>query len=506
MRRLQRHRFRRTTLLTAGYAAFLVGVGFVHAGYGCGVAGAIDSWPGRLVLGATLLGTFRRRDIAALAFAVAVAASLGLGRGDLYLQKLAAYEPYYGQTVTITAHATEDAVYGKNSQLSFDADQVRANDGTVLAGKTELSGFGLNAVYQGDEVQATGKLYPGFGAYQGRMSYAQLQLVAHHPSLIANVRRKFAAGMQSALPEPLASFAMGLLIGQRATLPDDVKQDLLMVGLTHIIAVSGYNLTIMLEAGRGLFGRASKRLATLGAFALIGMFVLLAGSSASIIRAAIVSMLSITAGYYGRSFKPLSLILLAAVITVWANPFYLWSDVSWYLSFLAFYGVMVLAPALGARLRPGRELPLPAAVALESVCAEVMTLPYVLHTFGQLSLIGLPANVLVVTLVPLAMLLSAAAGLAGMLAPPFAGWLAWPAKLLLTYMLDVAHLLSRVPHIFLQNLEFSVGQMLVLYALIITISLSLSFKLKRKNGTITDRKDTLEKAHRHVRTLEMVNH
>jgi competence protein ComEC len=308
--------------------------------------------------------------------------------------------------------------------------------------------------------------------------------------------------MQSALPEPLASFAMGLLIGQRATLPDNVKQDLLMVGLTHIIAVSGYNLTIMLEASRGLFGKASKRLATLGAFALIGMFLLLAGSSASIIRAAIVSMLSIIASYYGRSFKPLGLILLAAAITVWANPVYLWSDVSWYLSFLAFYGVMVLAPALGARLRPGRELPLPAAVALESICAEVMTLPYVLHVFGQMSLIGLPANVLVVTLVPLAMLLSTIAGLSGMLAPSLAGWLAWPAKLLLTYMLDVAHLLSRVPHIFLQNLVFGTGQMLLLYALIIATSLSLNFKLKKKNDTITDRRDTTE---RHVRTFEMVD-
>jgi competence protein ComEC len=494
MRKLLRRRFRRTTLLATGYAAFLVGVGLACSSDSVDVA-----WIS--LLGVSLC-VFRKKNLVTLALVICFAGSLGVRRGDLYAQKLAAYKPYYGQTVTITARAAEDAVYGKNSQLSFDAGQVHADDGTVLPGRIELSGFGLNAVYQGDEVQASGTLYPGFEAYQGRLSYGRLQLVAHHPSLVASVRRRFAAGMQSALPEPLASFAMGLLIGQRATLPDNVKQDLLMVGLTHIIAVSGYNLTIMLEASRGLFGKASKRLATLGAFALIGMFLLLAGSSASIIRAAIVSMLSIIASYYGRSFKPLGLILLAAAITVWANPVYLWSDVSWYLSFLAFYGVMVLAPALGARLRPGRELPLPAAVALESICAEVMTLPYVLHVFGQMSLIGLPANVLVVTLVPLAMLLSTIAGLSGMLAPSLAGWLAWPAKLLLTYMLDVAHLLSRVPHIFLQNLVFGTGQMLLLYALIIATSLSLNFKLKKKNDTITDRRDTTE---RHVRTFEMVD-
>jgi competence protein ComEC len=484
-------------LLAVGYAAFLVGVGLAPAGYSIGV-----SWIG---LPAALLLTFRTKKLVALILMICFAGSLGLWRGGLYVQKLVAYGPYYGQEVTVTAVAMDDAVYGKNSQLSFDANRLRLDDGSRLTGKLELSGFGLNAVYQGDEVRASGKLYPGFGAYQGSISFAQLDLTEHHPSLIADIRRRFAAGMQSALPEPLASFAMGLLIGQRATLPADVKQDLLMVGLTHIIAVSGYNLTIMLEASRGVFGKASKRLATLLAFTLIGVFLLLAGSSASIIRAAIVSVLSIIASYYGRTFKPLNLILLAGAITVWANPFYLWSDASWYLSFLAFYGVMVLAPALGERLRPGGHLPLALAVALESICAETMTLPYVLHTFGQMSLIGLPANVLVVTLVPLAMLLSLIAGLAGMLTPSLAGWPAWPAKLLLTYMLDIAHLLSRAPDIFLQNLQFGAGQMLMLYVPIVTVSLSLNFKLKTKSTIITDKKSHKIKGAEFERTLEMVN-
>src|SRR5665213_3079382 len=109
--------------------------------------------------------------------------------------------------------------------------------------------------------------------------------------------------MQSALPEPLAPFAMGLLVGQRATLPDDIKQDLLMVGLTHIIAVSGYNLTIILHASRRLLAKRSKRLSTFLSFGLIAIFLLLAGTSASIVRAAIVSMLSIVTSYYGRTMK-----------------------------------------------------------------------------------------------------------------------------------------------------------------------------------------------------------
>jgi len=104
--------------------------------------------------------------------------------------------------------------------------------------------------------------------------------------------------VQSALPEPLASFGMGLLIGQRNTLPQEISQDLLMVGLTHIIAVSGYNLTILLRSAEKVSGKRSKRMATLLSLALIGIFLLFAGTSASIVRAAIVSLLSIAAGYY----------------------------------------------------------------------------------------------------------------------------------------------------------------------------------------------------------------
>jgi len=262
-----------------------------------------------------------------------------------------------------------------------------------------------------------------------------------------------------------------------------------MAGLTHIIAVSGYNLTIMLGASKRLLGKRSKRISTLLSLLLMGVFLLLAGSSASIVRAAIVSTLSIASGYYGRTFKPLNLIALAAAITAWANPFYIWSDASWYLSFLAFYGVMVLAPLFMTRLPNGWQHSLVVMVALESLCAETMTIPFVLHTFGQVSFIGLVANVLITTLVPLAMLLGTVAGLGGMFTGAVSGWLAWPARLLLTYMLDVAHILSRIPYVFAQHLALSVSQMVGMYTLTAVVTFALWHKTKLlRYATITDRK------------------
>jgi competence protein ComEC len=483
MRRLVSYRPRRTTLWLLLAVSILGGVAVARLGHACSL---------KLVIGLAALTVcmLRKRTVATLLLVVISGLSLGLWRGSSYVQQSNGYYSLYGQTVMLQVTAIDDGVYSqtKQSQMNFDGGDVTTTDGQRLPGKIEVTGFGLNAVFEGDVVQASGKLYSGLGSYSGFLSFGKLQLVAHHPTLIADLRRKFTSGMQTALPEPLAPFAMGLLIGQRATLPASVKQDLLMVGLTHIIAVSGYNLTIMLDASRKLLAKRSKRLSTLLSLSLIALFLLFAGASASIVRAAIVSVLSIWAAYYGREFKPLNLITIAAAITVLANPLYLWADSSWYLSFLAFFGVLMVSPEVEKRFVPERlRHNLLIGVALESVCAELMSTPYILYVFNQMSFIGLPANVLVVTLVPLAMLLSLIAGLAGMLTMQVCGWLAWPARLLLNYMLDISHVLAGLPHVFVSQIGIKLPALLGYYALLTGFILILHFKNKSKTAIITER-------------------
>jgi competence protein ComEC len=433
-----------------------------------------------------LIVAIYRRSWVSLLVVLCVAVSFGWWRGTIFMQKLADYEPLYYQKVTITARASEDAIYGKTKQLAFAGHDIRLEDGQKLTGKVQLSGYGVNAVFQGDEVTAAGKLYPGYGSYQGRISFAVLQVTAHHPSLISETRRRFIAGTQSVLPEPLGPYVMGILVGQRATLPEELKDDFRKVGLTHIIAVSGYNLTIILQASRRLLGKRSKRIATFLSLALIGVFLVIAGASASIVRAAMVSVLSITTAYYGRSFRPLNLICLAAAITAWANPVYIWSDLGWYLSFLAFFGVMILSPLVQARWPARWHKSVIGGVALESICAEVMALPFVLYIFGQMSRVGLLANVLVVSLVPLAMLLGVICGLAGMLFGAVAGWFTWPAIILLNYMLDVAHILANLSNIFVEGIGLSLFQMLIIYGCIGLLCSVLWYKNPRKSVMITE--------------------
>jgi competence protein ComEC len=141
------------------------------------------------------------------------------------------------------------------------------------------------------------------------------------------------------------------------------------------------------------------------------------------------------------------------------NPFYVWGDLGWYLSFLAFFGVLVIAPIVSSRLFKRRPQML-SMVLIETLSAEVMTLPLIMMSFGQLSLIALVANLLIVPLVPVAMLLSAIAAAAGAWVPQLAGWFAWPARILLTYMLDVVHMLANIPSVVVHSsisLQLMVG-------------------------------------------------
>lgn len=415
--------------------------------------------------------TVRRQPVACMGLLTICGFGLGLWHGARYMESLRPYRDMARRSVVIVATVSTDAVYADKGQLSFDVKNINFVSPQQIhaPGTIKISGYGELAVYRGDTLRITGKLYPTRGAKQAAIGFAQFERLGAHPSPIDTMLRKFKAGIQTALPEPQASFALGLLVGQRNTLPDDTTQALKMVGLAHIIAVSGYNLTILIEMAKRVLTKHSKRFVIIGAFSLIAVFMLCTGMSASIVRAAVISTLSLMAWYYGRTVRPLVLILGAAALTAYANPIYLWSDIGWYLSFLAFAGILLLAPVVAQRLYRHKKPPALVQVAIETACAEIMTMPLIMFIFGQVSVVGILANVLVVTLIPLAMLGCFVCGIVGAIAPTLVGWIAWPTKLLVTYMLDTAQLLSQIPHVFQTNKYLSVVDMVVCYVVITAI-------------------------------------
>lgn len=410
---------------------------------------------------------------------------VGLVRGQMYMSELGKYQSLYKQQATIYVVATTDANYSQRKQLSFTASNIEVVSPFQqrLVGELTIEGYGAPMIFRGDHVKVQGKIYPTLGGKQGSIRFAQIEVVGREENYIDKVRHRFSAGIFNALPEPAASFALGLLVGQRSTLPDYLADALMVTGLTHIVAVSGYNLTIIVQAVQKLRAKRSRYQAAVMALALVLVFVLLVGSSPSIIRASLVSLLSVLCWYYGRRIKPLLLIMLVAAITAMYKPTYLWSDVGWYLSFLAFFGVLVLAPQLTVRLSTRGAPKLIKLIIIETVCAQIMTMPIILYIFGRTSFLGVAANVMVVPFVPLAMFLSLIGGIAGMFVKSLAGLVALPAKFLLNYMLGVTTIFSELPHITVERV-ITWQQMVFVYVLLVLLVIILWLKNRDKNDII----------------------
>lgn len=466
--------YRRTTVCAAGLTSFLAGLVLARRiGFEWRVA----------LLGIPLLPLLWRRNILSMLSISIIGLLLGGLRGTAFMRQLLPYHSLTKRLVTISATATSDAVYGDKAQIVFDVGAIELKEpyARKLVGTIGVKGYGEQMIYRGDVVEVQAKLYPTRGSRQARLSFAKIRRLKRGEGTVDRLRREFAAGLQSALPEPLGSLGLGILIGHRTTLPDSLNDDLSAVGLTHIVAVSGYNLTILVNFAHRLAKRRSKYQATIIKLVLIGVFLVITGSSASIIRAAVVSILSLWSWYYGRTLRPMVLILLAAVLTAGWFPAYIWSDLGWHLSFLAFIGVLILAPLFQDRfLRRAPKIML--QLFIETSAAQVLTLPILLFVFGRLSSIALLANMLVVPLVPIAMGLSFVAGLAGMLLSAFAGWVAWPATLSLTYMVDVIHMLAGLPKASV-GLAIGVSQLITFYILLCTIML-LWWRKTSKNGKV----------------------
>ncbi len=342
---------------------------------------------------------------------------------------------------TITGRSIEDAEYDSRGQLAFSMNHLEVQ-GRNIPGQIAAGGFGEVSVLRGDTVEVTGKIFQARGSNQARMSFADLNVVEKDNKWYNALRRKLNKKLRDNLPEPQSSFASGLLIGQRSTIPDNVVDNLRTTGLAHIIAVSGYNLTIIIRFVMRVLRKLSRYQKLIIASSTIITFLLITGFSASIVRAAIVCGLSLLAWYYGRVFRPGVLLSLTAVGTALYRPEYIWGDAGWYLSFLAFFGILIVSPVIESRIYKGKKPKLIGKLLIETSSVLIMVTPYSLLLFGNLSIIALPANLLVVPLVPVAMGLSAIC----ILLPHTLAVLAVPASLVLALVLELARVLANVPY------------------------------------------------------------
>lgn len=250
------------------------------------------------------------------------------------------------------------------------------------------------------------------------------------PIALMRLADRFEQALAQALPEPESSLAAGLLLGGEGRLPAETKDDFRAAGLAHVVAVSGYNISIiagyLLLIGIALF--LPRRKAAFFAFFGTLAFVFVSGAPPSAVRAIGMASALILAWLFGRRYASFHALLFAAAVMLAFDPLIVRHDLGFLLSFAATAGIILASPPIGRVLR---KTPFFLKTFLEAllltVAAELFILPIIFANFGHFSLAAFPANAVLLPLVPIAMLLSFLAGVVGMVSDTFGMVLGFPA-------------------------------------------------------------------------------
>lgn len=382
-------------------------------------------------------------------------------------------QPIQGEQF-ITAYRDQGAVYqlqgvvvrppderDRYTQLTIRAEQIqslgeaasRPVTGLVLA---RLAGRG--DWRYGDRVTVQGELntppedeefsYRDYLARQGIYAFmpgARASLIAPDQGswLLAWVyafRYRSLRSLYAIFPDPEAALLAGILLGIDQGIPESVTQAFQDSGTSHIIAISGFNISIVAGVFAVMFGRLlGKRRGALAALVAIALYTLVVGAGPTVMRAALMAGLAVFAAQVGRRGNGLNTLAMVAALMALANPNILW-DVGFQLSFMATLGLVLYAGPLmeGFARLAGRFLPEERARRLArpageyflfTLAALFLVLPVSIYYFRRLPLAALLANPLVLPVQPALMILGGLAMLVGMVSQPLGqivAYLAWP--------------------------------------------------------------------------------
>lgn len=385
--------------------------------------------------------------------------------------------PLTGSSVQITGMVDEEPESHPTwQQLTVAVRELRrGNERWVApAGRVQVRLPRLPAYRYGDVLALRGRLAPAdnFSAtfdYRGWLYRRGILATMAYPAAeveatgagwawrtwLLDTRRVLAAALDRQLPEPQGALVKGILLGIRGDIPADLIADFRTTGTTHILAVSGQNLSIaaalVILLGRRVLGRRHPVFA-LTFFVAVWTYALLVGMPLSVLRAAVMATLMLAATLVGRQNSGLPALLGAAALMALLDPFAPW-DLGFQLSFLAMGGILFVTPLLllAGRRAFRREEIIPegwGAVLLDAgitgmaaiLGATLATLPIVVMNFGQHPFTALPTSIFALPALPVILLAGGLAGIASVLGAATAGLLAAVAGLAARLGATVAYL------------------------------------------------------------------
>jgi len=265
-------------------------------------------------------------------------------------------------------------------------------------------------------------------------------------SRLAQFRSRMESIVNNIIAAPQSALANGLLFGGSDRLSENLQDKFAKTGMTHIVAVSGYNVSVIVVVVMGftIFVGAHRRYSVWLAVVGVVFFVALIGFPSSGVRAAIMGILVLVAATYGRITHAYGAIFLTATVMMVFNPLLLRYDVGFQLSFLATLGIVSTYPLLEGRLVNKKIAFGIIDVLLLTASAQLFVMPIIAYHFHTISLVSLLANVLVLPIIPLTMLSVFLMVVVNFVFHPAALFFGWIAYFLLQYEISVITILARV--------------------------------------------------------------
>jgi competence protein ComEC len=287
-------------------------------------------------------------------------------------------------------------------------------------------------------------------------------------------------------PDPEASLLAGILLGDESGIPEGVDQAFRDTGTSHIIVISGFNITIIAGLLVGVFSRIfggdqfGVRRAAIIALLGIAVYTILVGADAAVVRAAIMGGTAVFASLVGRRQAGLNTLAVVAAVMAAFNPQVLW-NIGFQLSFAATLGLVLYAEPLKAAFErlASRYVPVETAQKwsrpvgeyfLFTLAAQVLVLPIIIYNFQRISLSSLIANPLILPAQPPVMILGGLALLAGTIYYPLGQILAWIAWPFVVYTIRVVEFLAAFPWGALNLGEVSAVVVITFYVLLFALT------------------------------------
>lgn len=303
------------------------------------------------------------------------------------------------------------------------------------------------------------------------------------------IKSKVRASIEYSFFPPESSILEGTILGDNGAMSEELKTKLNTTGLRHVIAVSGTHVVILSSIIMSLliiFG-LKRTNAFYFAIVIIFFYVIFTGFPASGVRAGIMGGLYLLAQQFGRQSNGLRIIVLSAALMVGFNPWVLVFDIGFQLSFLAVLGLIYLEPPFTLAIKSllkkiiKKDYNFDEFIKIISAtfAAQVFTLPIMLYSFGNISLVSPITNLLILPVVYWLMIFGFVCSFVGV----FSNWLGWilaiPCYLLLEYFLWIINFFSKPWCIkTFENVHWA--WLIILYFPIIILSKILSKKASQK--------------------------